>query len=149
MIRNRVQILFNKEDRKSISRTDQSFSKDADMNNIIKSHNKTGVLSTGFQGSHSPQFGDFSKIPDFMTSVNTVNQVMDSFAQLPAKIRDRFNNSPENLLSYMSDPKNESEARQMGLLPPLTNDQKAAKAAQEAAEQAARDAQKAALNNTK
>ena len=42
----------------------------------------------------------------------------DAFMALPANIRERFNNDPAELVDFVSDDRNRSEAIDLGLVPP-------------------------------
>lgn len=48
------------------SRAHQSFRDEANINNIIKRYNKTGVFgqSGNLRSARSPQFGDFADLPN-------------------------------------------------------------------------------------
>jgi len=45
-----------------------------------------------------------------------VQELQGQFAGLPAKLRKRFSNNPENMLRFLEDPKNAGEAVKLGLL---------------------------------
>ena len=42
----------------------------------------------------------------------------DAFMALPAAVRERFNNDPAELVDFVSDVNNRSEAIDLGLIPP-------------------------------
>jgi phage internal scaffolding protein len=85
------------------------------MNNIMARYLKTGLVpqsrATGF-------FGDASALPTFMEAQQVIIDAQVAFEELPAKIRDRFHNSPEKFLAFLGDDTNEAEARALGLLLP-------------------------------
>lgn len=95
------------------SRTKQEFRDECDINNIIKKFQRTGVLPVN--GSRAIQ-GDFSDVPDYQTALNMVSQVEGAFAELPAKVRERFQNNAAQLMSFLDDPRNRSEAESLGLI---------------------------------
>ena len=86
------------------SLTKQSFAKDADINNILASYSKTGILANA--NTQIPLFGDFTNVPDYQTSLNMVNDANQRFSQLDARVRDRFGNDPAKLLAFLSDDSN-------------------------------------------
>lgn len=68
--------------------------------------------------------GDVAKLPfgiqpdtDYQTQLNRVTQIKNYFDCLPSGLREKFNNSPANMLAYMANPKNLESCRKMGLLP--------------------------------
>jgi len=48
--------------------------------------------------------------------MNTIIAAQRAFEALPAKIRDRFANSPERFLAFLADPDNLDEAVKLGLV---------------------------------
>lgn len=68
-------------------------------------------------------YGDFSGVTDFQGAHNLVLNAQKSFLELPSVIRNRFQNNPGALIQFLNDPKNESEAREMGLLPQIMPEQ--------------------------
>ena len=101
------------------SLTRQSFAKDANINNIMARYAVTGVLvdPSNVDSMRQPRFGDFSDLADYSVLVGRINQAQADFMTLPSAVRARFNNSVEELLSWMSDPKNVVEAVELKVLP--------------------------------
>lgn len=97
------------------SRTKQSFKEETDINQIMARFQKTGMLE--FVNKHEPQYGDVTAI-DFQTSMESVAKSREMFADLPSKVRDRFNNDPAELLEFLDDPANRDEAVLLGLATP-------------------------------
>ena len=97
----------------SPSRTQQSFRDECDINNILRKFNVTGQLPVG---SVQPEYGDFSGITDYQSALNAVMAAQDSFLQLPAKVRARFDNDPALFVDFASDEANKDEMRAMGLI---------------------------------
>jgi len=95
------------------SRTQQSFRDECDINNILRQFNVTGELPTG---SVQPQYGDFSGITDYQSALNAVMAAQDSFLQLPAKVRAKFDNDPALFVEFASDEANKDEMKALGLL---------------------------------
>ena len=97
----------------SPSRTKQSFRDECDINNILRQFNVTGQLPVG---SVQPQYGDFSGITDYQSALNAVMAAQDSFLQLPAKVRAKFDNDPALFVEFASDEANKDEMKALGLL---------------------------------
>jgi phage internal scaffolding protein len=95
------------------SLTKQSFRDECDINNILRQFNVTGQLPAG---SVQPQYGDFSGITDYQSALNAVMAAQDSFLELPAKLRARFDNDPAIFLDFVSDEANKDEMKALGLL---------------------------------
>ena len=95
------------------SRTKQSFRDECDINNILRQFNVTGQLPVG---SVQPQYGDFSGITDYQSALNAVMAAQDSFLQLPAKVRAKFDNDPALFVDWASDEANKDEMKALGLL---------------------------------
>lgn len=96
-----------------LSLTQQHFKDECDINNILRQFNITGMLP---QSPLSPRYGDFSGIGDYHTALNRVYAAQDEFEALPAQIRARFDNDPANLIEFLDNPENRSEAEQLGLV---------------------------------
>ena len=97
------------------SRTKQSFKEECDINTIVKRFGLTGQLPENLR---PPQYGDYSEIPDFKTAMNVIVDAQTNFMYMPAEIRARFHNSPQEFLEFCGDQKNLEEMREMGLAVP-------------------------------
>lgn len=93
--------------------TEQSHKDATDINKIIAKFDKTGLIT--HVSKFEAHFGDLQAI-DFKEAQDLVNNSMKMFNELPSKIRDRFENSPENLLAFMADPLNRDEAIELGII---------------------------------
>jgi phage internal scaffolding protein len=91
----------------------QHFKDECDINTILERFNITGLLP---QSPLSPLYGDFSGIGDYHTALNRVIAAQDEFEALPAQIRARFNNDPAQLIEFLQDENNRSEAEELGLV---------------------------------
>ena len=105
------------------SLTQQQFKEEADINNIIASYNTTGLLTNPLvQSARQPMFGDFSNLPqDYMQLQNQLLQAQADFMDLPAKIRQRFNNNPAELIAFLQNSDNIEEAVELGLMEKFQN----------------------------
>lgn len=97
------------------SLTKQSDKDKCDINKIIAKYEKTGMLPIN---KNQALYADFSELPDYNEALNIVIKAEQQFMELPASIRDKFNNSPEQMLEFMSDEKNYDEAVSLGLALP-------------------------------
>ncbi|QGH72660.1 MAG: scaffold protein [Microviridae sp. ctbuH30] len=94
------------------SRTDQQFKKDSEITSILEKARRQGFLP----GDPSrARYGDVSGFVDYQTSLETVMRGQEAFSALPAKVRARFENDPQQFVSFVMDPKNGKELVQMGL----------------------------------
>lgn len=93
--------------------TQQQFVEESDINYIAERYGLTGEMP---QVLDLPHYGDFSEIFDFQTAQNQVIEAKRQFMTLPAKIRARFRNSPQELLEFLADTDNKDEAIALGLV---------------------------------
>lgn len=98
------------------SLTIQSEKDSCDINLIVAKYAKSGIM--GNWRTDQPMYGDFSSSTDFHDSFARIQQAEDSFMQLPANIRTRFENDPGKLIDFLSDVKNRDEAIALGLVNP-------------------------------
>lgn len=98
---------------KSLAR--EEFAEESNINYIAERYGLTGELPQVLQ---LPMYGDFTGIFDFQTAQNAVVQAKEQFMTLPAKLRARFDNSPQQLLEFLADPENRKEAEFLGLINP-------------------------------
>ena len=95
------------------SMTQQQFKAECDVNNILAKYKRTGMLS--HIQKHQGNFGDFSSIEDYQSSLGKLMQAQQSFESLPSELRAKFENDPAQLISFLSDKKNDAEAIKLGL----------------------------------
>jgi phage internal scaffolding protein len=100
------------------SLTQQQFKDECDINNIIRNYTQTGELPLS---NRVGQFLDVSHITDYQTALHTVMEAEQAFLQIPANIRTRFENSPQQLVDFLYDSKNKDEAIKLGLIPQTQN----------------------------
>ena len=65
-----------------------------------------------------PQYVDFEGVFDYQTAMNTIRAADENFMRLDAKVRARFNNSPQEFLEFFANPDNTEEAIRLGLALP-------------------------------
>lgn len=95
--------------------TQQQFKEQCDINNIIKHYTQTGELPLSKKVG---QFLDVSNVQDYHSALNTVYEAQKAFDDLPSNIRSKFENDPNQLLSFIEDDSNYEEALKLGLLSP-------------------------------
>lgn len=96
--------------------TKQSHKDECDIHNILKQYQRTGII-THIQ-SRQPLFTDLPSNLDYQTSMNTLIQAQETFAALPAIVRESFSNDPARFLAAFSDPSQHDRLRDLGLLKP-------------------------------
>lgn len=94
------------------SRTVQSAKADSDINVIVKRFRVTGQMPGSFR---MPQYGDYEGVNDFQSAMNALRAAEEGFAQLPADVRKKFGNDPQNFLDFVSNPENADAMVELGL----------------------------------
>ena len=97
------------------SLTQQQFKEEADINTIVDRFLRSGVLPNSV---NMPQYVDYEGVFDFQSAMNVVRQADENFMRLDAKVRARFNNSPQAFLEFFANPDNTEEAIRLGLAIP-------------------------------
>lgn len=97
------------------SLTVQSQKDEADINVLVKRFGVTGHLP---QSVRAPSFGDFTGVNDFQSAMNAIREAQESFDAMPADVRARFHNDPQEFVEFCSDEENIDEMRKMGLTKP-------------------------------
>lgn len=124
--------------------TMQEFRDEVDINRIMGR-----VLNGGQQlppELRESMFGDFSEVGDFQEALQVLDRARWQFDSLPAAVRDRFKNDPGAFLAWVHDPGTTlDEANELGLLHEEARARQAAKKAELAAAEAAKQAQQPAV----
>lgn len=94
-------------------KTQQSAKSETDINEIVRRFGLTGKVPVT---ARAPLEGDFTGVTDFQSAMQAVRDAERGFAEFPASIRSRFRNDPQAMLVFLNDPKNEDEARKLGLV---------------------------------
>ena len=95
------------------SMTQQHFKEESEINNIIKKHDKNGIIESVARGN--ARYGDFSLVQDYKSSLDTIREANDNFMEIPSEIRKQFNNNAGEFFNFVQDPNNQSELIKMGL----------------------------------
>lgn len=96
------------------SMTEQQFKEDTDVNIIMNKLLKKGIMPKFV--SKTGTYGDFRGAPDYYEAMQNVARAQSDFNELPSKIRNRFNNDPQQLMDFLNDTKNDEEALKLGLI---------------------------------
>jgi len=95
------------------SLTQQSHAAAADVRNIIRQYDRTGLIANVNKGI--AQYGDYSEINEYAEALNMVRDANESFATLPSDIREQFNNNAGLFFEFATNPKNKEKMIEMGL----------------------------------
>lgn len=93
----------------------QQFREDSDINHIVKMFGLTGEMPAN---ASPPVYADFEEVFDFQTAQNAIVAANARFMALPAHVRARFHNDPQELLEFVEDDNNIAEAEKLGLMKP-------------------------------
>lgn len=96
--------------------TKQSFKDQCDIHKILSQYARTGRLT--HVSSRPSMFIDVSDLPDYRSALQNVKEAEVLFMSLPSATRLQFKNDPAVFLDFCTDPENEGELRELGLLPP-------------------------------
>lgn len=96
------------------TRTQQQFKDECDINTIARNFGMTGRLPVNVR---MPSFGDFADVEDYQGALNAARRASHSFMKMPAEVRLRFQNNPQEFLEFCSDVRNRDEAIKLGLVP--------------------------------
>lgn len=106
------------------TRTMQSMKDECDINLILKRYKSTGILPDLIR--QNPQFGDFTEVTDYQSSMEVVLKANAQFDALSAEVRERFHNDPAKFLEFCNNKQNGEEMVRLGLaIPrPVTDENK-------------------------
>lgn len=97
------------------TRTDQSYKQQTDINYIMRKFRAVGIGMNNLPIQNKGVYGDFTKVKDYQSALNSVINAQKSFDKLPSNIRKRFSNDPAQLLEFLEDPKNIKEGIELGI----------------------------------
>lgn len=93
----------------------QNAKDECDINTIVRRFGLTGELPNNVR---MPKYGDFTNVTTYHDAMNAVIAANESFMQLPADVRSRFNNDAGAFVDFCSDESNRAEAEKLGLVQP-------------------------------
>lgn len=108
----------NKHDHKGICCKDdeilveQSHKDKCEINNIIASYQKTGIIT--HQKNHADEYG-FATPYDFQASMELITKAQSMFDSLPSSLRNRFDNDPAKYLEFVQNKDNLEEMYELGM----------------------------------
>lgn len=101
----------------SPSMTEQHHAVENNINVIVQR-----ALRSGIDPSLVRTFGkyaDVTSVGDFMSAQMKYREGVEAFEALPSALRERFYNSPAELLTFLADKGNRAEAEKLGLIEKL------------------------------
>jgi phage internal scaffolding protein len=96
------------------SLTQQHFKDECDVINIIKRHDRNGIIEHVQRGQ--ARYGDFSEVADYREALDLVRDAQDEFMTIPSDIRKKFDNDPGKFYEFVSNPDNKEELKTMGFI---------------------------------
>lgn len=96
--------------------TKQEFKDECDINIILAQYQHTGEIPN--LNERQGQFLDCTGM-DYTDHMHAIIEANKLFADLPSKVRSRFNNDPAAFLDFVHDSNNVDEMRSLGLLRPV------------------------------
>lgn len=117
---------------KGESLTQQHFAQEADVRNIIKQYDKTGLIANVQKGV--ARYGDYSEVNEYREALDLVNEANATFAELPAEVREMFQNNAGTFLEFATNPENEDKMIKLGLKEAPVQEEQPIKAENKAAE---------------
>lgn len=97
------------------SRAKQSFRDECDINNIIAHVRNRGTVT--HLNDKQPLYG-YAPSVDLRESLELSMNAIDSFEELPARIRKEFDNDPVRFVEFIENPENIDQLREWDLLAP-------------------------------
>ena len=95
------------------SLTQQHFSEETEINNIIAFHDRTGIIKNVQQGI--AQYGDYSEVNEYRENLDMIRAADENFMKLPSAIRRKFNNNAGEFFEFATNPQNEQQLVEMVL----------------------------------
>lgn len=105
------------------SLTKQSFKDSTDINWILKQFlpGQMEEFHAKFPGFEARKFGDASQVKSLEEMYQYIFDVEETFSELPADQRAKFDNDPVNFVDFCNDPNNQRGLTEMGLVAPSTS----------------------------
>lgn len=96
----------------SLDMAKQSFADECNINKIMAKFQRTGAIDHVHK--YGPSYGDVTSAT-LHEAMNIIADAESMFEELPASLRKKFGNDPEQFLDYVQDPNNLEEMRELGL----------------------------------
>lgn len=93
--------------------TEQGHKKECDMNYILRNYHKNGIIrhAKTYQGTY-----DDITIQDFQAAQLLVKGAEKMFNDLPANLRNKFDNDPGKFYEFTNNPANKDEMIKLGMI---------------------------------
>ena len=98
------------------SMTQEQFAEESEINNILRSHDRNGVIEHINRGNAI--YGDFSEVTDFSDALDQIKEAQNEFQNIPWQIREKFENDAGQFFKFASNPDNLAELQELGLANP-------------------------------
>lgn len=98
-----------------VSLAKQSFAEEVDINTIVRRFGISGQLP---ENVAAPTYSDFNDVFDFKSAMDAIAVANEAFDQMPANVRSRFQNDPQEFVEFCSKEENRAEAVKLGLIVP-------------------------------
>lgn len=99
-------------------RTKQADQKGTDLKSIVDKWRRTGEHPPLSRSPKDAVYADFSNVDDYLQAIQKVHRAAEAFENLPARIRDHFENDPADLVDAWHDPTRRSELEHLGMIEP-------------------------------
>lgn len=96
--------------------TKQSHKDECDIHKILSQYKRTGIIA--HINSRQPVFADLPDQHDYQDAIEVVRDAQGAFAELPATVRDQFDNDPFKLLEAIGNPERHAQLRELGIMKP-------------------------------
>lgn len=100
------------EEGKPVYTTEQSHEPECNINSMLYKYKRTGIMPN--MATVPPIFGEMTGIT-LKEAMDRINTIKTKFMELPAELRDKFDNDPGKVLDFLSDEKNKDEALKLGI----------------------------------
>jgi len=97
-------------------RTLQAHKDECDINRIIKTFTKTGVITHGT--ARAPVYGDVFDVPNYQEHLNQILAAQSAFEALPAEVRKIFDNDPAKFVEGVDLPEHKEILQKLGFKKP-------------------------------
>jgi phage internal scaffolding protein len=94
------------------SMTHQEFADECDINNLMKRYRYNQLPDV------PTTIGSFSQVTDYKEMLEATIHTRNAFDLLPAHLRQRFGNDPQQIIDFLGDSNNRDEAVKLGLVNP-------------------------------
>lgn len=109
--RNRVTVSFDAPDRAK-----QAFADECDINNIVRRFEETGLVE--HVNGRPPRYEDLVNVTNYYDAMLEIRAAEEAFMDLPARIREQYDNDPGKLIEALHDPAEHDRLVELGVFEP-------------------------------